>query len=102
MNTKIPLPKLGKHKLHPVFKDLPEALKDTACFADIEKRLANAMHSDHKHATLKGFMRCKRCIAKMGKRQAIMNEVGFKSIEQYLEWKRVMSLLIGRQQIQLS
>lgn len=91
-----------KLKPHPIFHDLPERLKDKSCYAPIEKRLADAMFSDHKHATVKGMVRCKRCIAKMQKRQDIMKEEGFSGIAQYLEWKRILSIIISEQDIQLT
>lgn len=89
-------------KPHPVFLSLPEELKDQACYAGIEERVAKAMFSDHKHKTIKAFVACKRCSEKLTRRRALLTEIGFKSTEQYLEWKRVMDIIINDRPIKIS
>jgi multimeric flavodoxin WrbA len=89
-------------KPHPIFKDLPEELKDEACFAGIEERIAKAMFSDHTHKTIKGFAGCKRCRDKTAKRREILKELGFTSYEQYLTWKRVMDVIINDRGIKVA
>jgi hypothetical protein len=89
-------------KPHPIFKDLPEALKDEACFSGIEERIAKAMFSDHTHKTMKAWMRCKPCIAKIEKRRVVLKDLGFTSYEQYLTWKRVMDVIINDRGIKVA
>lgn len=89
-------------KPHPLFLTLPEELKDQAVYADIEERVAKTMFSDHKHKTVKGFVNCKRCSIKLTKRRELLTEIGFQSTEQYLEWKRVMDIIINNRPIRIS
>jgi hypothetical protein len=102
MTRKLTQDEIGAATENPIFEGLSEALKDTSCYAGIEKRIAAIMYSDHPHKTLKGFVRCKRCLPKMQKRQDALKEIGFASYPQYLEWRRVMSIIIGQQNIQLT
>lgn len=100
--TKLDVRKIGKIPTNPLFDDLPEALKDSACYVDIERRLNQAVFSDHPHKTMKGYARCKRCTAGRERQAAIKKEVGFTSQDQYLEWKRIMSIIISQSDIHLS
>lgn len=100
--TKLSLKQIAKAKPNPIFNTLPERLKDSSTYAPIETRVNKAMFSDHQHKTVKGMVGCKRCIAKLNRKQAILREEGFTSFSQYLEWKRVCSIIIGQQDIQLS
>lgn len=98
---KLDLSTVPKLKTNPIFDGLPEALKDPKCFKDIETKLRTLLISDHKHSTVKSYNGCKRCKAKFDKRQAYMKEVGFKDIRQYSEWKRIMSIISQKRNIQL-
>lgn len=102
MPKKLTIDEIGKLAADPLFADLPDALKDPSCYADIERALANAVHSDHQHKTLKGYTRCKRCQAKLEKQRGLKKEIGFTSQEQYLGWKRIMSIIISQSDIHLS
>jgi len=93
---KVDLSNLHELPTHPIFNNLPEKLKDSACYAEVETRLRNVMFSDHKHATVKGMVRCKRCRDKLQKRQQMMKEEGFESFQQYLEWKKIMNIIIAK------
>lgn len=88
-------------KPNPIFKGLPDTLKDPKMFDEVEKKLRLATLSDHKHSTVKSYVGCKRCKDKFAKRQAIMKEYGFKDIKQYMEWKRVMSIIKQKRNFQL-
>lgn|SRR3990167_2871609 len=83
----------SKLPTHPLFKDLPKELKDPKCFMPIERKLTRIMYSDHKHATVKGFVKCKRCQAKFMKKREELKKLGFKGVEQYQGWKRIMTII---------
>lgn len=90
-----------KRKPSPILKGLPEKLKDTKCYVEIEKKLRDCLISDHKHDSVKAFVKCKRCKTKLDKRQKLMESFGFKSTEQYLEWKKIMSIIISQSNFQV-
>lgn len=93
---------MAKPKPNPIFDNLPKALKDTSCYADIERQVRLATYSDHTHKTLKQFVRCKRCTPKIQARQNILKGFGFAGYAQYLEWRRVMNIIISQQDIPLT
>lgn len=100
---KIELDEINKKgKANPVFKGLPNDLKNVETFNSIEKALNKAMLSDHKHASVKGFVKCKRCQAKLERQKALKKEFGFTSQEQYLMWKKVMSIIKNKANFQLN
>ena len=91
-----------KGENNPVFEGLPDELKTIEQFDIIERALNKAMFSDHQHKTVSGFVRCKRCNAKLQRQQALKKEFGFKSQEQYLMWKKVMSIIKNKANFQLN
>jgi hypothetical protein len=88
-------------KPNPIFDGLPESLKDPKCFDDIESQLKLLLISDHKHSTVKSYVKCKRCKDKFEKRQTLMKELGFKDVKQYAEWRRIMSIIKQKRNFQL-
>lgn len=90
---KLDLNKIKDLPAHPIFKDFPEDLKDPACFLKIEKKIDKIMYSDHKHKTVKGFMNCMRCQEKFQHKRDYINSLGFKGIEQYQMWKKIMGII---------
>lgn len=94
--------KVAKLKVQEVMKDLPTKLKNPERYADIENKLNWIMVSDHKHKTIKSFTQCKRCQAKHQKKREAILEFGFKSIEQYMGWKRIMDIIINEKSIMVS
>ena len=82
-----------KLKGHPLFKDFPKDLKDPKRFIPIQKKIDQIMHSDHQHVTVKGFVNCKRCQTKFQKKRVYIKELGFKGIEQYQMWVRIMVII---------
>ena len=100
---KLTIKEMAKAKLNPLFEGMPDGLKDTSRYAAIEKQLRDIMYSDHApHKTVKGFVACKRCVAKLKRRQEVLKELGFASYPQYLGWKKIMSIIIAEQDIQLT
>ena len=101
MPTKLNLSDVPKLKPNPIFKGLSKELKDPKNFAKIEKKLQDALYSDHKHKAISSYAKCERCQVKRMKRQKLMTEMGFKGINQYLEWKKIMSIIINKQNFQI-
>lgn len=85
---------MKKLKLDPIFKDLPERLKDPKNFKRTEMRLRVVLKTDHKHKTIKAYMNCEECKANLEERRKLMKEIGFKNLEQYNRWRGVMSHFI--------
>ncbi len=98
---KLTTKQIGKLPPHPVFKTLPDSLKDVSCFHGIEEELAKMMHSDHTHASVKSFVRCIRCSAKLHKKRERIKELGFDNHEQYLLWRNVMTIIKDGKNIEL-
>jgi len=101
MDMKMKASEFGELKEHPVFKDLPEELKDVKRYKEIENKLRFIMVSDHKHKQVKSFVSCKRCKAKMDKRQEAIKDYGFKDYHQYLMWRRVMEIIYNQKDFQV-
>lgn len=90
-----------KRKPNPIFKGLPTKLKDVACFERVEKELYEILKSDHKHKTAGAYVKCQECNSRREERQTKMKKIGFKSYQQYLEWKKVMSIIKNQSNFQL-
>ncbi len=92
---------IGSAKVNPIFKGLSDDLKDPKKFKSIEKKIANVMVADHKHRTIKAFMKCKRCQVRLKKKQELLKELGFKDPQQYQMWKKVMSIISNKEDLVL-
>lgn len=90
-----------KGKPDPIFDGLSDDLKDPKTFKRIEKKLADVIVSDHKHATIKAYMGCKRCQEKFQKRHKMIRDFGFTGTEQYQKWKKIMLIISQKQDIKL-
>jgi len=95
------LNKIKKAKVNPIFDGLSDEMKDPKNFLKIERKIVRIMISDHKHRTIKTFKNCKRCQAKVRKKAEMIKELGFKSFEQYQNWKKVMGININKQNLEL-
>lgn len=98
---KLDISKIGKLKPNPIFKGLPKKLKDPSNFADIEKQLAIVLASDHKHKTVKSYVTCAWCNERREQRHKLMKKIGFKSIAQYLEWKKIHEIIRDKKNFQV-
>jgi hypothetical protein len=98
---KLTLKQIGKAKPNPVFEGLDDSLKKPKMYIKVQKTLEKIMHSDHKHRNIQYFMKCKRCQAKVKRRDAMIKELGFKDGIQYQEWKKVMQYIINKKPIYL-
>lgn len=98
---KIQSSKIPKLKPNPLFKGLSEELKNPKNFLKTEKKLLAVLKSDHKHKTASSYAKCTECQSKRLERQKLMKEIGFKSIQQYLEWKKIMQIIINKKDFQI-
>lgn len=90
---KLSIDEISKPKKDPLFKGFPADMKTVEMYDKVEKALAKCMFSDHKHDNIKQFANCKRCGAKRERRKSLIKEFGFKSTEQYLQWKKIMTII---------
>lgn len=97
---KITNKQIKKAKSNPELDGIPDDLKTTERFDEVEKELGKMMISDHTHAKAKkpmeSFLNCKRCFAKLLKKRARIQELGFKDYEQYMSWRKVMRKIKGQ------
>lgn len=92
---------IAKAKPNPIFKGLPAKLKDVSIFISTERQLLRTLKSTHKHKSVKAYANCEKCQAKRTKRLELMKELGFKSFEQYQEWRKVMSIIHNQKDFQI-
>ncbi len=98
---KLDLKGTEKLKPNPLFEGLDDSLKDPANFEATERKIINAVKTSHLHQTVKSYMNCKECQAKFRRRQRMVSDLGFKSLEQYLEWRKIMQIIRNKSNIQL-
>lgn len=85
-----------KLKPHPIFKGMSKRLKDPSNYLEIEKRLQDILKSDHQHKTVTAYVKCEECQKNRVERQSLMKKEGFKSIQQYMEWKKIHQIIINK------
>lgn len=90
-----------KGKPNPLFKGMKSTLKDPKNYEKIEKRLQEILKTNHVHKTISAYVKCPTCQDRRQERQKQMKKEGFKSIEQYMEWKRIMSIIINKKNFQI-
>lgn len=88
-------------KPNPIFKGLSSDLKDVKNYESVESKLQEILKSDHKHKTALSYSKCEECMSKREKRKQLMKDVGFKSLQQYMEWKKIMNIIINKKSFQL-
>lgn len=98
---KLDIKTIGKLKPNPLFKGMPSLLKDPKNYKKIESSLVKILQADHKHKTASAYVKCADCQNKRQERTAKMKQVGFKSIQQYMEWKKIMDIIINKRSFQL-
>lgn len=98
---KIDLKQLTNLKPNPLFKNLPDSLKDPKIYAGIEDELKDLIKSDHQHKTVSSYVKCNECQSKFHARRKKLKELGFSSIQQYVEWKKVMEAIKNKIKIRL-
>ena len=66
-----------------------------------EKQLIEILKSDHKHKTASSYAKCSECQQKREERKQKMKDIGFKSIQQYMEWKKIHEIIRNKKSFQL-
>ena len=79
---------------NPLFDGLPEYTKDPKNYKDIESQLFDVMQTDHKHRKMTTFVKCESCQEHLEEKRALLKSMGFESQGQYLEWRKVMGVMI--------
>ena len=97
INTK----KVSNLKPNPIFEGLPDSVKSEQANHRIEAKLQKAVQSDHTHKTVKEYVSCAWCNTKRELRKNMIKTEGFKSYKQYLEWRKIMEIIINKQNITL-
>ncbi len=97
INTK----KVANLKPNPIFEGLPDNVKSVKAYHRIEDKLQKALQSDHTHKTVKEYVSCAWCNKKRELRQNMIKSEGFRNVKQYLEWRKIMEIIINKQNIQL-
>ena len=92
---------IGKIDENPIFKGLPDGLKDPKVYKKIEKELFDVLDSDHVHKKPAEWMKCDECQGKLQERREILKKLGFKSFAQFLEWRKVMDVLVNHKDIKI-
>ncbi len=80
---------------------LPTKLKNPKCFDVVEEKLRVVMKSEHTHKSVREFVRCDECMARRKKRTDLMKELGFKSINQFMEWRKIMTIIKNKSNFQV-
>lgn len=80
-------------KPNPIFKGLSSKLKDPEKYKEIEDKLQSILKSTHNHKTATSYAKCKECQSKREERKKMMKDIGFKSIQQYMEWRKIMEII---------
>lgn len=88
-------------KPNPLVASLNDKLKDIKYFRKIEKELLKLTQTDHKHKTVKSYVKCDECQALFLKRRDRIKELGFTSIQQYQLWKKIMTIINNKSSFQL-
>ena len=98
---KLDLSTIGKMKTSPLLKGLAGELKDPKCFKAIERQLEDCVKVSHKHKNATDWAKCSQCQLNFVKRRQLMKKLGFKSGIQYLQWKKIMGIIINKKNFQV-
>ncbi len=99
--AKLTIEEIGQAKSDVALEGIPDSVKNPKTFEEIEKKLEEVMHSDHKHKKVVKFVQCKRCQKKLEKRRQVLKDYGFKGYEQYIKYRRIMDIITNEKDIAL-
>lgn len=85
--------KVANLKPNPLFEGLPERLKDIEAYHKLENKLAEVVKTNHKHKTVREYVTCAWCNKKREMRTEVIKSEGFTSMNQYMEWKKIMQII---------
>lgn len=77
-----------------VLAGLPEYLKDPKIYPKIHKALLEELSTRHSHGTIEEYAKCFHCQRKFQGRSEMIRNLGFKSIQQFFAWQKVMDIII--------
>lgn len=92
---------IAEARSDPGLEDLNDSLKTPEKFKEIEEKLRLITISDHKHRSVKAFVKCNRCKRKLERRREYLDSVGFKNYEQYIKYRKVMGIIVNKKDIVL-
>jgi len=98
---KLDLKTVPKLKPNPLFKGMRATLKDPANFEAVERRLMLSLRSGHDHKTVSAYVKCVECQQKREERKTLMKKEGFKSMAQYMEWKKIHTIIKDKKNFQI-
>lgn len=90
-----------KYKKDNLLDGLSDELKTTEKFDEIEAKLLDLIKTDHKHKTAKQYVKCIECMQKRDKRNELIKSFGFKNYLQYLQWKKIHTIIKNKQNFQI-
>lgn len=74
--------------VNPRLASLPDFTRDPRNFYKIQKALLETLHCHTSHSDPAEVFKCKKCTENMMERRKLMEKFGFKSPDQYMEWRR--------------
>ena len=83
-------------KGNPLFKDLPDYVKDHANFDKIQRALVETLSTRHSHAEVLKFYECKNCMSKVADHKNMMIKFGFTNPATYRAWVKVHQTISKR------
>src|SRR3990167_1060975 len=82
--------KFPKYTPNPIFRGLPQHLKEPKNYEKIQRVLLETLAGRHSHGEMETWAKCLRCQNKLREHGDMMRKLGFKSGKQYMAWKKVM------------
>lgn len=88
-------PDISLKKLpNPLLVGLPKHLKDPENYIKVQKALLETLAGRHSHGELIEWGNCITCQSKLEEHGLLMKRLGFKSPAQYMEWQKVMRIVL--------
>jgi hypothetical protein len=88
-----------KYTPNPLLRGLPQYLKDPKNYKKIQKTTINALAGTHSHGEIMEWAECFVCQKRFAERSGVMKKLGFQSPAQYLEWSKVMRIMINPKRV---
>ena len=93
--------KLPKYKPNPLFAGLSDFTKAPANFNKIQRILIDTLASNHTHSEMTNWANCRACQDKTQERVMLMKKFGVTSAAIYLEWRKIMEMLLDPSRIKI-
>ena len=85
-----------KYAPNPLLASLPPHLKDQANFDKIQRALLETLVCRKTHSDVVKMAECTKCTENMLVRRKLLKELGFQSVAQYMEWRKVHEVIKKR------